>query len=64
MLKKLLKKSYRNTKKLLKIKKYEGKETTEFDDLETVDYDNDTSVSGFVNLKKNQRNTTGIEKKY
>ena len=44
-------------------KKKQGKEISEFDDLETVDYNNNTSVSDLVNLKKNNRGTQVAAKK-
>ena len=46
------------------MKKVKGKKTTEFDDFETVDYNNETSISDLINLKKKQRNTTGSWKNY
>ena len=49
---KTAKKILQKYKKIAQNKKNKGKETTEFDDLETVDYNNDTSVSDLVNLKK------------
>ena len=49
---KTAKKILQKYKKIAQNIKNKGKETTEFDDLETVDYNNDTSVSDLVNLKK------------
>ena len=62
MLKKLLQKSYRNTKKLLKIKKNKGKKTTQFDDLETIDYNNDTSRSDLNDIISGTRKNINAQK--
>ena len=51
-------------KKIAQKKKNKGKETTKFDDLETVDYNKNTSVSDFVNLKKTRGTQLGAKKNY
>ena len=49
---KTAKKILQKYKKIAQNIKNKGKETTEFDDLETLDYNNDTTVSDLVSLKK------------
>ena len=47
---------------MVKIKKNKGKETTEFDDLETVDYNNDTNISDLNDIVSGTRKNINSQK--